>query len=991
MSNEYGQELPSGFKLDSAPQAKTPATKQAPAPQDHGTALPAGFKLDAAPSARPSSSVKPPAPVPPQPTTTAYAVDQLKKGVSDTVAFVPSLTDAALEFNRPKDSHPESDMLRSMGLHGAADSLDNIRSRVRQSLGLETPPSTEGLGKGEKPHSADLLHPGLGEHVQSGMRKILRVQDTPEPLNSTGGHSKANEYIGEMARFTGANLIPGAGLVASSERKLATFLVNQFGTGLAATSAVEAKEIGGNIAHKFDLTKEQGQKVGEFLGGLMGPGLLGAGTKAVMKGKEVAMAGMEKAGVPGLSKEAQQAAANAHVSGQITDSINSYPLGQQNMDRTAELAKEVPGFKPTVAQASDSPSLIAMHKQRASSSNESLNKATAVDEANAKAIQDFKDQKFSSEKKTVVEPGKQPEGDPELTRSYVKDPVLDPARAQLSVTKSVNSLEQEKTAADLKRLSDQHARTVDNQAIGERLREKYWDARQAEKIKQDVNLSSLYGQARKQGITSDMSDVRSSVQKLVNADKNTFQDMPPLFRKILDEYPEGKAAQVTREAVTPNGAKKPVYRTTTTPAVPAKNEASFEELHSLYKQANKDWADATAAGDSTKAFYMEKIKNQLKGKVEQFAGSEHGEFAQKFKNYNQSYAQYAKTFKQGAGAEIAKRGKYGEVRDAEDIVSKTILKASDKKKGVQDFLAIHGNDAEAHSLLRDGIMDNFSKATMSSGEFNPKAARAWLARHKSAMDELPQLRQRLENSRDIGQALVDRRAVLQKQARKIDQTYLAKVAGSQDADALITKALGNSTDGPKIMRGLLVGAKSPESKQAVARAIVDNISGRGLGLDSIAQHEATLKPVMDSLGPEHWKNLKTIAEAEEVASRVTAPTGVEMKKLEDIGTKHTGTSVKSLFATAKATAAGRMSKGYAVVEGVGRYIYKIKSAEADRLLDEALFNPDIAGTLANMAKNTGKPTHKELLNLQKLSFNAGIVSAVEASGREAEGRRKGQD
>lgn len=968
MSKDYGTELPSGFKVDAAPQAKAAATS---APKDHGAQLPVGFKVDAAPTTRPSSSVKPPAPVPPQPSTGAFMKDQAKQGFSDLAAMVPLASDVstnAIQHTRPD----------ALGLQGVLSTAAHLTqsgvNKVREAFGLHP------LDFGSHENDSH-----LASTAKSGWDQMLGVEHTPQPLNSTGGKSKANEYLGEFARFMGGAAVPDAKLALGAEHKLATFLVSTAGTGLASTSAVELKEIGGNIAHKFGLSKETGEKVGEFLGGLAGPGMVGLGAQAAMKGKALAKAGMEKAGVPGLSKEAQQAAANAHVSGQITDSINSYPLGQANMERTAELAKEVPGFKPTVAQASDSPSLIAMHKQRASSSNESLNKATAVDEANAKAIQDFKESKFPSEKKSVVEPGQQPEGDPGLNRPYVKDPVLDPARAQLSATKSINSLEQEKTAADLKRLSDQHARTVDNQAVGEKLRQKYWEAREAEKMKQDINLSSLYADARKQGIKADVSDIRDHVKKVTEADKNTFQDMPPLFSKILQEYPEGKAAQITREAVTPNGAKKPIYKTSTTPATPAKNEASFEELHSMYKQANKDQADAVAAGNSTKAFHMGQIKNRLKSKIDEFEGPAHGEFAQKFKDYNASYAQYARTFKNGAGAEIAKRGKYGEVRDAEDIVSKTILKSADKKKGVQDFLAIHGNDAEAHQLLRDGIMDNFSKATMSTGEFNPKAARNWLARHKSAMDELPELRTHLENQKEIGQALVDRRAVLQKQARKIDQTYLAKVAGSQDADALITKALGNSTDGPKLMKALLVGAKSPESRQAVARAIVDNVSGRGWGLEEIMQHESTLKPVMDTLGPEHWKNLKTIAEAEAIASRVKAPTGVEMKKLEDVGTKYTGTSVKSLFASAKATAAGRMSKGYAIVEGAGRYVYKIKSEEADRLLDEALFNPDIAGTLAGMARATSKPSKQQLLDLKRLSFNAGIVSAVEASGREADG------
>lgn len=1158
--SDYGNELPAGFKLDApAPQAKAaPAAK--PAATDHGPDLPPGFKLDA-PAARPSTSVKPPAPVPPQPSTGSFMLDQFKKGWGDLASMVPLASDIANKgVQHANPTSPTQLGLASSMLHLGEAGANKLRTLF-----------------GGKPvdYDSPQADSHLAEKAQGGMNQLLGVKDVPEPLNSTGGKSKANEYLGEFARFSGGGLAPDAMMAKAAERKLATFMVSTAGTGLAATSAVELKEIGGNVAHHFGLSKEQGQQVGEFLGGLAGPGMVGLGAQAAMRGKAMATAGMEKAGMPGLSKEAQQAAANQHVAGQITDSINSYPLGQQNMDRAAELSQQMPGFKPTVAQASDSPSLIAMHRQRASTSNESLNKATAVDEANAKAIQDFKDQKFPSQPKQVIQPGEEgltksegldaardnhtfeftpgqsgaypqdfgkgtgwpqakgtepeklfpnfatdipkasPErqakfrqdvfnradqdpraftddpvkthteplpgnengvsvtveaagagntrvrlhdaegnvlaaaklkngmldsvathedaqgqglgkallgyidkqkignihevpdrspwfvdaqrkviadaaenAEPKLNRPYVKDPVLDPARAQLSATKSINSLEQEKTASDLQKLGQQHARTVDNQAIGERLRQKYWDARDAAKQVQDKVLGNLYGQARKQGITADMSDVRASVQKIVGADKNTFQDMPPLFSKILDEYPEGKAASVTREATTPTGAKKPIYRTQTTPAVPAKNTASFEELHSLYKQANKDWADATAAQNSTKAFHMENIKNQLKSKIDQFEGAEHGDFAQKFKQYNAGYSQYAKTFKNGAGAEIAKRGKYGEVRDAEDIVSKTILKSADKKKGVQDFLAIHGNDAEAHALLRDGILDNFSKATMRTGEFNPKAARNWLNQHKSAMDELPELRKHLENHQEAGQSLVERRAVLQKQARKIDQTYLAKVAGSQDADALITKALGSTTDGPKLMKGLLVGAKSPESKQAVARAIVDNISGRGLGLDFIAQHESTLKPVMDALGPEHWKNLKTIAEAEAVAGRVKAPTGVEMKKLEDLGTKYTGTSVKSLFASAKATASGRMSKGYAVIEGAGRYIYKVKSEEADRLLDEALFNPDIAGTLASMARTSAKPSQKQLLDLKRLSFNAGIVSTVEASGREAEDRRK---
>jgi hypothetical protein len=390
--SDYGNELPAGFKLDApAPQAKAaPAAK--PAATDHGPDLPPGFKLDA-PAARPATSVKPPAPVPPQPSTGSFMLDQFKKGWGDLASMVPLASDIANKgVQHANPASPTQLGLASSMLHLGEAGANKLRTLF-----------------GGKPvdYDSPQADSHLAEKAQGGMNQLLGVKDVPEPLNSTGGKSKANEYLGEFARFSGGGLAPDAMMAKAAERKLATFMVSTAGTGLAATSAVELKEIGGNVAHHFGLSKEQGQQVGEFLGGLAGPGMVGLGAQAAMRGKAMATAGMEKAGMPGLSKEAQQAAANQHVAGQITDSINSYPLGQQNMDRAAELSQQMPGFKPTVAQASDSPSLIAMHRQRASTSNESLNKATAVDEANAKAIQDFKDSKFPSQPKQVIQPGEE--------------------------------------------------------------------------------------------------------------------------------------------------------------------------------------------------------------------------------------------------------------------------------------------------------------------------------------------------------------------------------------------------------------------------------------------------------------------------------------------------------------------------------------------------------------------------------------------------------
>lgn len=1113
--------LPEGFQLDPHP---APAAAVTPA------GLPAGYKLDA----KPGSSMVP------------VNIDHFKSGVSNSLATVPVGI-----AGHQMDASPLG--IGNAVLHAGAAAAHSIK----EALGFHT--------------SAPAPGSPAPDDYKSVTDKVLGVKGLPVPTDSLGHKSKVNEYQAKISEFLGANLVPGGSAVKEAEHKMATFFVSNLGTAMAGMGAVEGKEWGRDAAHHFGLDEKRGEEVGEFLGSLMGPGVVGAGGQAIVKAQQAGKSAAKAANLNGFSKKAQDAAAHSMLMKDLQQGAEQHPMAAGNLDRAAELGKKIPGFRPTAAQASGAPGLVSMQKEVANKSGETLGKAAAVDHANTSSIQKFKEKVFPGEKRTVVQPGEegltksegldaarasntfdyskekgdsahgfgrhvgmpQPKGTPtdklfsnfadhgmknapekqaafrkamlarangdpkpylnakvttheadfgdghtvkveasehgqtrvqvldhegkviaaarlkkgmldsiaadesvkgqgvgskllkyihdqkignihevpdrspwfvkaqkrvldeaaenqgpKLTRPYVKDPITDPARAQLSATKSVRDLEIQKNEADLKKLSDQHKRTVDNQAIGDKLREKYWQAREAVKNRMNGKLGEVYSIARRQGAKVDMSDIRDHVKQVGGADKSTFQDMPALHQKILNQYPEATAAKTERQATTPVGAKKPIFKTTVTPATPGKSEASFEELHSLYKEANKGWADASAAGDSVKMHHMQEIRQRLKAKLDQFEGPEHGGLAQKFKQFNSDYKNYAETFKNGAGAEIAKRGKYGLSRDAEDIVSRTILKAGDKKKGVQDFLAMHGDDAEAHQLLHDGIMDNFSKATMKSGTFNPKAAKAWLASHKQAMDELPSLRAKLESSQSLGESLVNRKAVLLKQRAKLDQTYLAKVAKTTNPDALIQRALGDSKEGPHIMRALLVGAKSPESQQSIARAIVDSVTGKGHGLDYILQHESTLKPVLDKLGPKHWENLKTIAEAEEVAGRVKAPTQVELSQPKDLGQQTIGTSVKSLFASAKAAAAGRMSKEYALLDIGGRFLYKQRADTLGKLREEAVFNPEMAELLSTMLKQKkaagGSATHEQLLDLKRLAFNAGINATVEAVGRKRE-------
>lgn len=755
-------------------------------------------------------------------------------------------------------------------------------------------------------------------------------------------------------------LIPEVGVIATAERKVVTAVTSLLQATASGMGAVEGKELAENHAKAFGMDKEKAGKVGEFLGSLSGPGLVGLAGQAVTKGLKETTKVAAAANITGTGADAQKAAASAMLSEDINVAISHAPEAPANIARAIELKKKVEGFMPNAAQMTNAPGLRNMYKEVANKSPEALAQAAQMEQANLAAIANYKERVF-------------PAGNQSATNA---------ARVKVDTDKNVFSLMLDKAGRDLRTLTDKFRRTSDNRAIGEELRTLYWEKRGAAKAGVDKELAGVYGTAAKYGIREDMTDIRQSVQKLMNADRTTFQDMPVTFSKILNEYPAATAAKMERVTKTPVGAKKPIYETVTTPGNKGNSVASFEEMHSLYKQANKDWIDAVAAGNPAKAHYMGLIKDQLQGKIAKYNDPKYGELAQKFGKYNETYSKYATTFREGAGGEISKRTKAGMSTDAEDIVSKIILQPGDKKKGVQDFVQIFGQDERAARLLHDGMLDNFSKAAVKDGTLSPARARAWMESHKTALEELPELSKALSSTLEKGTTLVNQRLLMTKQRNKLDQTIVAKIAGTENVEAVVAKAIAD----PKYMKGLLVGALTEESKMSIARAIADSVGKRADGYEFLMTNEKALKPALDSLGKDHWQNLKDIAEMSKIVQRTKAPTEVELTKLQDIGEKLTGNSVKSILSKVMAVKQGRVGEVYTVTDIGGRFFYKIRSEEMMRLRNEAMLNPELAEALVKMARQPGAPTQKQLLNLQAMSFAVGVNSVAQTMAGDKKGK-----
>lgn len=953
-------QLPEGFVIQS-PAAATPSNR---AGRGNVPTTPQSSRGGAIPAAPEASSLPPGfevlANAPNSVSSKAYAIDQAKSGTVDllSLAGAPvSLANAALGF------------------------VDQGINKLTGATGRHL--------------SSDKPVGGI-DQVGKGWEGLMGVKNLPQPVNSYGEKSKGDEYIGSVARFVGGGLFPGASVVAQASRKIATAMVLAAGDTLAGLNTIAFPKWGASIAESLGFDPEIGKKVGETLAPFSGVGVTAWGSQKLLKQANSALAELDKADIRGLSKESQEVATQRLLMKDMAKSLEHAPHSKANLARSLEISKKVPEWQPTGPQASDAPGLIATAKEVASKSPEALARAAAADERNRQAIAAFTERSFpkaqaaEAEAKAVpkvTDAGEvvaPPEGaKPSPRPGAPADPLLDPARVKLSTNRMVMQMEADKQTEELARLTQDYRRTADNEVVGQALRDKYWQARAVAKQVQDTNLADVYATAKRVGVVEDMTDVRDAVKKIISSDRQTFQNLPPLFQKVLQEYPEATAARVTREQTLPTGATRPIFRTTTEPANPGKSDASFEEVHSLYKQANKDWADATAAGDSTKAFWMKQVKDQLQSKIAKYDDPQTwGALGQKFSDFNQGYTKYAHTFKEGLGGEIAKRTRSGITTDAEDIVSKLILQSGDKKKGVQDFLQVYGGDAQAAKLLSDGITDSFSRTAVRNGSFDPKAAAGWLKKHETAMAELPSLREKLSSAQRLGNDLVNRRLELQKQRQVLDSTVLAKIAGSDDGVAVVNQALKN----PKFMKGLMVGAITPESKAAVARAIVDVVLQHPDNLKFILANERSLKPVMEQIGGKaHWENLKTLGEMQEIASRVKAPTAVELGKIQDIGEQLIGTSAKGLLSRVmNMNRPLGLHPSYVLTDVGGRWFYKANSEELARLREVAMFDPKMTELLATMSKQQGRPTHRQLLDLQRLGFASGVNGMVGEMGRRRE-------
>ena len=790
--------------------------------------------------------------------------------------------------------------------------LDRIKKGVAGALSLTGLP-VDAITQVVNLLGADIKDPvGGSGQIRRGYEALFGVKDLkPE--------SKMQGLRGSIYEFAGSGALP-AGYAAALAPTLG---------GKAAVLGVDALQnvMGGTGAFVGeDLAGPTGAMVGGMAGGLYPTtqaAIVSAGIKAGQKGASSIR------GMP--AKE-------------LDEAMRWHPDAAPNIARSEDVARDVEAlggqsFNPRLSQRTDSPGVSSIEERIIRSSPARLERAVGNEANNVAAVD-----------AAAGSIGTQAKADGMRRAAGLQ---IDSAHKRMEGM--LGSLD-----ARIKQVEVSQAGRG-QQEVGESLYKLYEMRRDLARKVRDAKYSDVYETANRTGFKTPMDDVVSELTSIRGADENTFQKIPDVYRRAIENWTGTPGKVVLKEL--PRGRIK-----TTQGATPPQ-PATFEEIHSLWKRTNADQAAASRSGDVFQQHFLGELKGALQKKLSSIEAGGAGELTTKFREANRWYGEnYARVFREGVGGKMGASGRFEEQIRPEKLTQQFF-----NPSGADDFYAVFGNDPAARGAMMDGVLDMFTK----SGQ----GAQTFMRKHAETLNKFPEIKQTLQNNDALITAYGERSARLKDRQKLLDQSAVAKLSNEQNPAALISRMVEGLD-----RRGLvgITAIRDQATRSSVARMVADAIPDAAAKagkppLQYLTENEAVFRPVMDMLSPKHFDNLKTITEARTILGRgapipARSAVNARMDPLEE----KIGTTTQSALNMARTTLVTRAAgpHGMATVL-LGKFMNKLRGEHADRVLETAMYDPAIARDLA-MASRVKESAELET-RINKHLVNLGIKASAQVT------------
>jgi hypothetical protein len=672
---------------------------------------------------------------------------------------------------------------------------------------------------------------------------------------------------------------------------------------------------GGQIAQEMVPDSPSARAIGEVAGGFA-PSALGKTPTGIAVRAASRLASR-------LSPEAQTRAAQQAV----VDTLGPHlaPGAEQGIRDAEQVLNAVPGFEPSLAEATGSPALVATQRSIESrAEGADLERFTRRHDENTAALDRFAGRSA-------------PEGEGAEAVT---------GRGRQRIDTATGRVERDQAAATQSREDlAQMLPVIDRAGVGDEIRERIRTARnetrgEMNRLAEELGINDA-------DVSMEFGPARAEIERQFKP-RSVLEDetkIPPAVGVLRRLDVEGSPL------LGPNGK----------PLAPGKGTApvTFKDLRLYRERIGDDLRDAQSSATPNRALIrnLVTLRKQVDDSIDRLAENADPELAAKYRQFRDAYYQrYVQRFERGAVAKVNQKDGSGFYRTPDEKVADAFF-APGNVTAARQYRAVFGDSPEAEADLATAALDSLRNAAVRDGILDERAFATWRRQHASVLDEFPAIREIVDNGGAANAALAGRQRVLAERQKRIEDTLLARELqsidrGTKTPEQVIDAALKN----PRKMDQVLKSVRGyPEAAAGLRRALWERAQ-TGTAEDTatfMAEHEATLRQVLSS---EHWNNLIILQKGRAMMERVGAPRGKgvspePLKAVQDA----IGMGVNQLASRIFAAESGRTSWRYIGIDAMGRFLRGRSQAQTAALFNQALYDPRVARAMSDMLTKADMP------------------------------------
>jgi len=338
-----------------------------------------------------------------------------------------------------------------------------------------------------------------------------------------------------------------------------------------------------------------------------------------------------------------------------------------------------------------------------------------------------------------------------------------------------------------------------------------------------------------------------------------------------------------------------------------------------------------------------------------------------------------------------------------ELVAKQFL---NNVKNAETYMNIHRNNFENVKSIQDSFKDQLIDRSTNKGIIDVQKLSNLLNKEKDIINTL-NLNDQLTDVNKTIQSLMTRQNELLSRKKLIDSNTVVKTIAKLDKDnrptELIDEAIRSKDNNlMKELKSNIDEIAKQENDQGVIDAFNAIIMNRIISKAPSISNEVMGNPILfrqfldgsetklrAALGDEHFDNVRLVSDGmvKILTTDINPGNTGTGNTVVDAFEKATGSSLRQVSTRAMDMKAGRLGKGTLAAYFMSRGVRAQSGLRADRLIEEALYNPNLAKFLSQEVDSVSGPSQKQLkeINMQllKLGIYGGLSGFSEDKPQEA--------